>query len=128
MPKRPHVPCRCRTGIEGALTPGVSGEASGPVPSWWVSSSVVLEKPTEMSKDIHSFIHLFTKHSLSSYSVPGARDTERRPKRPWGQEAEAGLCRRQERQRPAPETPPACCNAWHSLATHCSFAPLRLNS
>ena len=48
-----------------------------------------MEKPTEMSKDIHSFIHLFTKRSLSSNSVPGARDTERRPRRPWGREAEA---------------------------------------
>lgn len=51
-----------------------------------------MEKPTEMSKDIHQFIHSFTKYSRSIDSMPRAIDTERRPKELWGRGKEADWC------------------------------------
>lgn len=51
-----------------------------------------MEKPTEVSKDIHQFIHSFTKHSRSIDSMPRAIDTERRPKELWGRGKEADPC------------------------------------
>lgn len=35
-----------------------------------------MEKPTGASEDIHSFIHLFTKHSRGSYGNAKCPDAE----------------------------------------------------
>lgn len=51
-----------------------------------------MEKPTEVSKDIHQFIHSFTKHSRRIDSMPRAIDTERSPKEPWGRGKDADPC------------------------------------
>lgn len=51
-----------------------------------------MEKPTEVSKDIHQFIRSFTKHSRRINSMPRAIDTERSPKELWGRGKEADPC------------------------------------
>lgn len=52
----------------------------------------MVEEPTEVNKDIHQFIHSFTKHSRRIDSMLHPIDTERNPKELWGRGKEADPC------------------------------------
>lgn len=83
----------------------------------------MVEKPTEASKHIHSFIHLFTKHSLEYLLLAKGHNTERSPKGLWGRGVEADLCAGR-RGRDLPWRLPAYCNVCCFLVTHHAFEPL----